>query len=77
EMNRSNNDVRTAQLNRNELCMNEQHQLDEQRQKHYSQPTTYEDDNDIEQREGLLRSLEQNPHMLRGFLSIYRIYMNS
>ncbi|CAF4949748.1 unnamed protein product [Rotaria magnacalcarata] len=40
EMNRSNNDVRTAQLNRNELCMNEQHQLDEQRQKHYSQPTT-------------------------------------
>ncbi|CAF2000809.1 unnamed protein product [Rotaria magnacalcarata] len=36
-------------------------------QQHYSQPTTYEDDNDIEQREGLLRSLEQNPHMLRDF----------
>ncbi|CAF5011140.1 unnamed protein product, partial [Rotaria magnacalcarata] len=39
----------------------------EQRQQHYSQPTTYEDDNDIEQLEGLLRSLEQNPHMLRYF----------
>ncbi|CAF3105119.1 unnamed protein product [Rotaria socialis] len=67
EINRSNSDIRTAQLNTNELCMNEQHQLGEQHQQHYPQPAMYEEDNDIEQREGLLRSLEQNPHMLRDF----------
>ncbi|CAF5221956.1 unnamed protein product [Rotaria magnacalcarata] len=67
EINRSNNDVRTAQLNTNELYMSGQYQLGEQHQQHYSQPTMYEEDNDIEQREDLLRSLEPNPHMLRDF----------
>ncbi|CAF4221735.1 unnamed protein product, partial [Rotaria magnacalcarata] len=70
EINRSNNDVRTTQLNTNELYMNEQHQLGEQHQHHYFQPTMYEEDNDIEQREGLLRSLEPNPHMLRDFYQL-------
>ncbi|CAF4287990.1 unnamed protein product, partial [Rotaria magnacalcarata] len=66
-MNRSNNNVRTAILTTNEIGMNDHHQMQGQHQQHYSQPSVYADDNDLEQREGLLRSLEQNPHMLRDF----------
>ncbi|CAF4831886.1 unnamed protein product, partial [Rotaria sp. Silwood2] len=41
--------------------------MDGRHQQLYSQPAVYVDDNDMEQREGLLRSLKQNPHILRDF----------
>ncbi|CAF3261715.1 unnamed protein product, partial [Rotaria sp. Silwood2] len=66
-MNKSNNYVRTAQVTANEIGMSDQHQMDDQHQQHYTQPAVYVDDNDMERREGLLRLLEQNPHMLRDF----------
>ncbi|CAF2464576.1 unnamed protein product [Rotaria sp. Silwood2] len=60
-MNRSNNYVRTAQVTTNEIGINDQHQMNGRHQQLYSQPAVYVDDNDMEQREGLLRSLEQKP----------------
>ncbi|CAF4269905.1 unnamed protein product [Rotaria sp. Silwood2] len=66
-MNRSNNYIRTTQVTTNEIDMNDQHQMDGRHQQLYSQPAVYVDDNDMEQQEGLLCSLEQNPHMLRDF----------
>jgi hypothetical protein len=67
DINTSNNQLHTAQLYSGESDMNDQHQVCEPQQQHYAQPTVYYDDNDIQQREGVLRSLAQNPHMLIEF----------
>ncbi|CAF1313880.1 unnamed protein product [Rotaria sp. Silwood1] len=69
-MNRSNNNVRPAQATTNELGMNDQHLMNVQHQQHYSHPTMYDDENEMEQREGFLRSLAQNPHITHDFYQV-------
>ncbi len=61
ELNLSNKHLRSTQSNISESNMCEA------RQQQYYQSANNYDDNDIEQRESLLHSLEQNPHMLNDF----------
>ncbi|CAF1475868.1 unnamed protein product [Didymodactylos carnosus] len=62
------NHVRTTQLNSNETDMSEQYTSSEPpQQQHYTQATTDYDQYNIQQKNDLLRSLAQNPHMLNDF----------
>ncbi len=59
--------IRTAQPNSSKSDMNDQHQMCEPHQQHYSPPAMYHEYNDVEQSKSLVRSMVQNPHMLNDF----------